>query len=476
MTLGPEFDVPPGDPDALEAAARKVNGVGATLGGADARSARSGMVTALSGWSGPRRDDFDDAGAGAQIHLKTFGATLQGIHDALKKYASALRTAQDDVKACAKAVHTAQKRASDASTGGVPDTASMQAASRALTTNSQLADDAQSTLRAARRTLQSRLHDLAAVLVPGTSSLSDADVQQKVLSAFHQTGLPADGVSTAQAWDGLVKARQDSPDDAVNDDGTVDWAAWVADQTDKPGASGHTTLWNALHTWDLTPAKGENPADYYAKKLGLWPSGDGVLDLTGYSSGLVGAGAGLTKSTSSRFVISRFAYRQNGRYARLPSDLSRLEHTKILLDESNWQAAPYKAATRTGVLKWSKGLGKAAGAVGAVATGGIDAYTTWQEDKDNPNLTESEKVGRATGAGIGGGGGAIAGAWAGGEAGAAIGTFVGGPVGTVVGGVVGAAIGGFVGSSAGEHVGKWVGDLGGKAVDAAKDLWHGVFG
>ena len=138
--------------------------------------------------------------------------------------------------------------------------------------------------------------------------------------------------------------------------------------------------------------------------------------------------------------------------------------------------------------KWER-FGRYGNRLGIAATFGFAAWDQWQEDASDPNLTTTDRVGRAAGNAAWSGGVAATGAWAGGEvgmeAGAMIGTFICPGVGTVIGG----AVGGIVGAVAGGAAGAWVAEEAGAVkdgfvhagqavangvVDAGEGIVHGV--
>ncbi|WP_157063426.1 hypothetical protein [Luteipulveratus mongoliensis] len=194
------------------------------MGTSDLKRAESGMVTATRGWTGPRKNDFTDAGAGMQIHLKTLATALTGASGALHRYATVLRTAQQDIARYAGAAQHAADVADRAEKNGKPDVTADTRATQAANHNRNMAGGARSDVHTAKTALLGKLHDIGTVLVPGTETLTDAQVAQKVLAAFGQTGLPATGATKDQAWGALAKARTDSPTDVVRADGTVAWA------------------------------------------------------------------------------------------------------------------------------------------------------------------------------------------------------------------------------------------------------------
>lgn len=167
------------------------------------------------------------------------------------------------------------------------------------------------------------------------------------------------------------------------------------------------------------------------------------------------------------------------------SNLSFLDRALCASDKDNFPTKP-----GMGDIRGSWGTaGKGIGAGGAVLSGVTEGWDQWNDDADEPGMSNVERgtraatVGGMTGAGV----------WAGGEAGARIGGSIGTAIlpvgGTVVGGVVGGVIGGAVGAYAGSEFGHdvmgsigsgtdWtvdhVGDAASATWDAAGDVASGA--
>jgi len=90
-----------------------------------------------------------------------------------------------------------------------------------------------------------------------------------------------------------------------------------------------------------------------------------------------------------------------------------------------------------------------------------------QSNKDNALVEKSGAVGSGAGQAAGG----VAGALHGAAMGAALGSIVPG-LGTVVGGAIGAGVGGLAGSYLGQKAGNFIGETGGRAYNAAGDLYN----
>ncbi|WP_157063510.1 hypothetical protein [Luteipulveratus mongoliensis] len=430
------------------------------------------MVTATRGWTGPRKNDFADAGAGMQIHLKTLATALTGASTALHRYATVLRTAQQDIARYASAAQHAADVADQATDHGKPDVAADTRASQAATHNRNMANGARNDVHTAKTALLGKLHDISTVLVPGTETLTDAQVAQKVLAAFHQTGLPATGATKDQAWGALAKARTDSPDDVVRTDGAVNWPAWVGQQTNAEHASAKTpTLWDCLQDWEITPQDHDNPAMFYLEKLGFLPEAPDPLNASNWSVGLIGMSNQLTRETLSRYIITEFRYRDpvTGKYAKPSEDFNKGSVYKNPNDtfkeepSRGLQAKPGWKAFRKGMFKWTGRIARVAGPAGMVTMAVVDGVDTWKEDSHDPKMGLWERIGRTAGSGLGSGVGGGVGGSLGAAGGAALGieSGPGSIVTSFAGGVTGAWMGSTIGEATLKRLGGETGKLGG---------------
>lgn len=200
----------------------------------------------------------------------------------------------------------------------------------------------------------------------------------------------------------------------------------------------HTDLAGALHR-----SRGESWLEDRLEMLGFAPPDAGNrIDRAAWAYGLGSLGVGVAADIHLERIARSHTYEFLAPEAGRADDLAR------------------RAASRANLV------GKVGGPVGNLLSAGMSGKGQWDADRDNEDLSEADRRGRAVVRGTVEGGGAAAGAWAGGSAGAAIGTFIFPGVGTVVGGVVGGAVGGLAGSKAGQ----WVADGAVAAVDDAIDL------
>lgn len=154
--------------------------------------------------------------------------------------------------------------------------------------------------------------------------------------------------------------------------------------------------------------------------------------------------------------FGRFAYREGGRYAKLPPGFK--ASLAAVDDPKNWQNVANATKAQRGWVRFGKGSKAFARRAGPVLTAGFalaDAWEggsqQWEMDSHDPTLSTEEKVLRSTAAGAGDAAGPLVGALGGAAAGAAIGSVIPG-VGTAIGGVVGGVIGGVLGGWGGQAV------------------------
>jgi hypothetical protein len=113
------------------------------------------------------------------------------------------------------------------------------------------------------------------------------------------------------------------------------------------------------------------------------------------------------------------------------------------VDGDNW--GPKAGATSRFVA--AQRVAKVSGRVSVGLSGILGAYSQWESDANRPDLSNQERVFRATTTGGLTTAGALGGAWAGAQGGAAIGAGIGSFFGPGPGTAVGGAIGGGVGAS-----------------------------
>lgn len=213
----------------------------------------------------------------------------------------------------------------------------------------------------------------------------------------------------------------------------------------------------------------------FLKDAGFLPAGWSPAEVGGYGLGAAFMSMDWASQWLTHTRLGRFAPRVNGVFVPIGNGWfgNRWFGPNMVrvLDDANWVARPGQAAA---YARWGN-IGTWAGRAGTVVSFGLATYDQWQADADDPSLSTSERVGRATTMGVTTAAGGWAGAWGGAQVGAMIGTACGGPVGTVVGGVVGGVIGGVIGSGIGQEVGSWVVDAAGEAtevvVDVVTDAW-----
>ena len=111
----------------LMAASHALGQLDADLSGAGSATTAA-VATALSLWTGPRRDSFEHAGAGLQAEIASAAQAAAQVADAVGRWATALRAAQDDIADLAAQADAAQQHAEDATGHLSPDSTDVDVA------------------------------------------------------------------------------------------------------------------------------------------------------------------------------------------------------------------------------------------------------------------------------------------------------------------------------------------------------------
>lgn len=234
------FEKPPGDPDAVKAAASAIG----VLGG-DVKT-QEGVLTpafaaALAAWHGPRSDTFRDASAGIQVQVKTAESALTNAASLLQAYGAALHNAQVDIADLERQAQQRQTAAEHAVAGMDPDDIDIdrtwQHASTAIGALAAQAETIRTHLRNLARTTAGAIDALTDTALPGGSTLTPDEIGRRVDAAYGVNGIQAaiDGnrLTSEEAWKALETPSEALPEDAVEEDGEVDWAEVVRDTNDK---------------------------------------------------------------------------------------------------------------------------------------------------------------------------------------------------------------------------------------------------
>jgi uncharacterized protein YukE len=235
-----EFAPPPGDPEALAAAARTLAHVAGDVDQQHANT-RTGVITAAEHWRGTRARDFELAGAGLQVELVGAAAGLSSVGQVLAGYAEALREARDTIAALGRQAHEVAAGADRQVATLSPDDPQIdqiyQHAGRQHGLLLGRAAQSRSTLDQLAARAAAAVDAETEAIVPGGALLSPDQLRRQVDSALGLTGLSpgaADGRMTQdQAWAAVEVAKTAVPADAVTAEGDVDWTKALAEFNDK---------------------------------------------------------------------------------------------------------------------------------------------------------------------------------------------------------------------------------------------------
>lgn len=225
--------VPPeGDPGVLSTATGTLGHVSTDLGNQKSATQHA-VATALTQWHGPRRDVFQQAGAGLQVEIGMVQASSQKVAGLVHEYGLALKKTQDDIAGWAGQSKAADDRAANLDPSDLDSDRAFQHAGQLRTQLESEARTALHQLKQLATKIAAEIDAETGLLVPKAESLSPAAIQRRVFDQLGVTGLTGK-ISDAQAWTALDSARSAVPADDVMDDGSVDWKKF-ADQLNNAG-------------------------------------------------------------------------------------------------------------------------------------------------------------------------------------------------------------------------------------------------
>jgi hypothetical protein len=430
--------VPEGNPGGLRAAGSHLHGICSSLGGI--ADQLRGMPSALGTWQGPASVNYAGtcmtvggmAGVGVEaLHTAaTLAHSYAGeLENAQREARAAIAQAKDAtrrIKAAQAEISAAQTRQADATaragaaetqiliTGAV-GTPSPAAQTEKTNADADAANAAADEARA-RRQLAEAEHDLQAAIKRGHTAAHDIqESRQAVAGAF--------AMVAGSAPVPIPVMGPASP--SRGDGGSPSWLPWFE--------AGHKAA-----------DAGVEVADHGAEYLGALAKTH-VAPYTragGWVNGYV-----RTAADGSKTWVNGY-YRSGGEvggYTRDTAESLRLE-----------------------------GVSTAFSRFGDVLAFGGAGVAQWAEDSRDPNLTTTDRVGRAAGSAAFVGGASIVGAEAGAEGGAIAGAAIGSVV-PVIGTGVGGVVGGIVGGVAGSGLAAWgAGKVQGFAVDAGQTVANGA--
>jgi hypothetical protein len=438
MSAGTEsfagITVPEGEPAALNDAAGEFGTIAGTLSGAAGEL--RGMPATMGSWAGPASVNYAGAcmtnGTACEAAVEALGQAehaarvysaklkaaqerarraIDDARDAQRRVDQAEReiaAARDRQAAAGTAIASASRQISISLAAGVPDGGAEAMRSQAQSDYSAAAGDE----ARARRELDQARDDLERAQRRGHEAMDDArDAGRAAAAAF----AAAAGTSPAYALFG-------GPAAASAGGGAPGW--W---NTTNEGAQ-----W-----WDED--------QFLSQLIPFHPKQDGVGRYKWWGDQVFG----VTSQWAGNAAIAYGLQLRNAAIQEVPIWSARYARTFVsgaggtVLQESLTLSRGTTTVIDAGLLAkagtWSK-AGKAIPYVGGAVVVASAGWDQWREDAKNPNLTTTDRVGRAAGVGAYVGGASLAGA--------AIGTMLFPGVGTVAGLAIGAGAGLLVGAVA----------------------------
>jgi hypothetical protein len=453
--------VPEGEPGALNDAAGEFGAIANTLAGAAGEL--RGMPSSIGYWSGPASvnyagacmaggtvcDQAVDALGQAERAARVYASKLEAAKERARRAIDDARDAQRRIDQAEREIAAAQERQAAAASAAVNASREIALSAAAGITNagaeaarSQAESDgaaAAADEARARRELEAARDDLERAQRRGSEAEEDAREAGRAAAAAFAA---AAGISPAYAALGGPAAGATGGGGGVNWWNSTNEGAqwWDEDQFlsqllffhPKHDAVGPYKWWG-----DQAVGVGADWASGAAVAYGAALRNRAIQDVTTW-----------TLSHSRTFVAGRGG-------TALVESLALSRGTTTVID----------ADTLAQAGRWGR-AGKAIPFVGggiAIASAGWDQ---WREDASNPNLTTTDRVGRAAGVGVYVGGASVAGA--------AIGTMIFPGVGTVAGLAIGAGAGLVAGAVASSitPVKEFVADAGQWTANAAVDAYN----
>lgn len=221
------FAMPPGDPEAIDAALTVLAGLVADLGRQTTRL-EAGAAQAQASWKAPRAEDFSRATTAIAVRTGSAGSSIDGAIHVLAGYVRALRDARDEIAELGsradRRMRTAREEIGEMDDPEGPDAA--RVGQHASLFVAQLHDEAE----AVRSHLRHAAHQAAAALdratgsvVPDGGDLSPDAIRQRVLETDRLGRIPAALASATltpdDAWSVLEAASVSAP--------PADWRTWA---------------------------------------------------------------------------------------------------------------------------------------------------------------------------------------------------------------------------------------------------------
>src|SRR4051794_12796662 len=177
------FEKPPGDPDAVKAAASAIGTLGGDVKAQEGRLT-SAFAAALASWHGERANTFRDASAGVQVQVKMAESSLHNAASLLQAYGAALDNAQTDIADLERQAHQRQTAAEHAVAnmppGDIEIDRAWQHAAMAVGALAEQAETIRSHVKTLARTTAGAIDALTDTALPGGSTLSAAEIARRV--------------------------------------------------------------------------------------------------------------------------------------------------------------------------------------------------------------------------------------------------------------------------------------------------------
>lgn len=220
------FQLPPGDPDALDTA---LTALGAMAGDLKRQgsSLQSGFGQAIATWKAPRAQDFQRAATGIRSQACNAQTSIEGAVDVLGTYAQVLRRGREDIADLARQAHHREQTTRDDISGMDPGSPHATQAEQHTTAfvghlQAEAAVIRGHVRRAAEQAAQS-LDQATGSVVPGGATLDPNAIRQQVDHAYGveatRAALAGQQLTENDAWSALAGAQVSAPPD--------DWRKWA---------------------------------------------------------------------------------------------------------------------------------------------------------------------------------------------------------------------------------------------------------
>jgi hypothetical protein len=182
----PPFARPPGDPEAVLAAAQRM---GTASGAADGalRTFNSGTSSALAGWDAPLAADFAQLSGSVANRMTAAVTQIEGAAGLVKGYGEALQAAQETIDTLTERWQAQQSTLDALARAEHLDSRQESDRSGAVTAQSQIESDAAAALRELRSIgtrVAGHIDDGTDTLVPGADGMTPEDLYNRVMAAW----------------------------------------------------------------------------------------------------------------------------------------------------------------------------------------------------------------------------------------------------------------------------------------------------